>query len=783
MLNRIVLGFLAVLFIGSPALGQLQGSDTTAGSSCASYPEGTSRFTASPSGDGSSVVLICDGSVWQKAGGGLSALQGSNDTGPCTSEKDGLIKYNPVANPKWQYCDGGSTSWLPFKLPQCADDDTGECTLAALRTSSDPQFKAASIRCGDKILGVTGTYGSGSSAAFTWTDVSNATPSTLTATGTVSISGIAAGCPAEVEVSGQGSPQVSVNGGAWGSGGAITNGQTLAVRLTSSGTFGVTNTANVLIGSTADAWSVTTRAANNCTAQSKTWLTNCTASVSAANHGSNGTASISDPGGCGTAYYGSGTFACSDGSFTYSSGTCTQQTACDTTPNSFTFADISDAELSTLTTATAITISGINTSTPVSVTGTGNPQVSIDGGSWVSSGSITNGQTLAVRLTSSASGNTAATATVIVGGESVLWSVTTVDVAVCGALATPVGASSDFGKSITIYNDMVAVSDPKTSKNCSDCGDITIFDYHSKDVIFSGFYGENSDDDSMGKYGMAINGNNLIVGNTHDGDYRYGRVYLFNISTGERKIYKSGGSADELGNSVAIDGNFAVVGYGHRSKALVFNIPSFTVHRTITGPTANASYVDLQGEEAIISFTDLAASPSGVARLYNVNTGALLTTFNNPTPAANDNFGRAVAISGDKVVVSAIGDDTAGTDAGALYVFNKDSGSLLHTILNPNPAVKYFGNTRTVRFDGDAIWASQDGAAVGGVLGAGTLYAFSATTGALIDQIDNPSPYANEKFGSVFSVAGNQLGYLVNEYDASSGLQKPTVYWGDGCPE
>jgi len=96
--------------------------------------------------------------------------------------------------------------------------------------------------------------------------------------------------------------------------------------------------------------------------------------------------------------------------------------ACDTTPNAFNFTpDVTGAALNTLTAASAITIGGINSGSPVSVSG---GEVSINGGGWVTSGTITNGQTLAVRLTSSASFSTALTATVNVGGVTDTWSVT-----------------------------------------------------------------------------------------------------------------------------------------------------------------------------------------------------------------------------------------------------------------------------------------------------------------------------------------------------------------------
>jgi len=306
-----------------------------------------------------------NGAAWACAAddAGLAALQGQDDSGACTLAKDGLIKFNPADNPPWQYCDGGTTSWLPFRLPQCQNDGTGECTLSALRSADDPQFKASAIRCGDNVLGVIGTYGNGSSSAFTFADVNDAALSTLTTASAVTISGIPAGCSGEVSVAGDGSPEISIAGGAWGTSGNITNGQTLAVRLTSSAAFGSAHTATISIGSTDDEWVVTTVAA-------------------------------------------------------------------DTTPNAFTFTDVTNAEPSTLTTSNTITITGINTTTPVSVTGTG-AQISINGGAWGTSGNITNGQTLAVRLTSSASFATAMTATVNVGGVTDNWSVTTRAAANC----------------------------------------------------------------------------------------------------------------------------------------------------------------------------------------------------------------------------------------------------------------------------------------------------------------------------------------------------------------
>ncbi|MGD9537147.1 MAG: hypothetical protein AB7P52_05260 [Alphaproteobacteria bacterium] len=98
----------------------------------------------------------------------------------------------------------------------------------------------------------------------------------------------------------------------------------------------------------------------------------------------------------------------------------------DTTPDAFSFTDQTDVALSTLTTSNTVNITGITGSVSVSISGNGSPQFRIAGGSWVTSGTITNGQTLQLRLTSNASGNTMNSATVTVGSANDQWDVTTV---------------------------------------------------------------------------------------------------------------------------------------------------------------------------------------------------------------------------------------------------------------------------------------------------------------------------------------------------------------------
>jgi hypothetical protein len=66
-----------------------------------------------------------------------------------------------------------------------------------------------------------------------------------------------------------------------------------------------------------------------------------------------------------------------------------------------------------------------------------------------------------------------------------------------------------------------------------------------------------------------------------------------------------------------------------------------------------------------------------------------VATLNNPGPAAFDQFGYAVAISGTRVVVGAYLDDTGALDAGSAYVYDLSSGTPVvpvATLNNPGPA-------------------------------------------------------------------------------------------------
>ncbi len=175
-------------------------------------------------------------------------------------------------------------------------------------------------------------------------------------------------------------------------------------------------------------------------------------------------------------------------------------------------------------------------------------------------------------------------------------------------------------------------------------------------------------------------------------------------------------------------------------------------------------------------------------RVYLMDlSGAARLVIENPTPAPNDEFGAAVATVGANVAVGAPADDAVASDAGAAYLFDGDSGALLHTLLVPGAgpgancgrSVAALGADVLVlcdggiyRFDGASgalehhftapgCLGGRGMATIGGdVLSAGydgTICRFDGSTGAVVRTYVDPEPLRLAEFGSSIGVDGDRV--------------------------
>jgi hypothetical protein len=213
---------------------------------------------------------------------------------------------------------------------------------------------------------------------------------------------------------------------------------------------------------------------------------------------------------------------------------------------------------------------------------------------------------------------------------------------------------------------------------------------------------------------------------------------------------------------------------------LLFNT-SGGLMNTFTNPTPavddffGCSVAALGNDRFVVGayLDDAGAENAGAAYLFHTN-GTLLTTFTNPTPAADELFGALVATVGtDRVLIAAWGDNAGARQAGAAYLFNTN-GTLLTTFTNPTPATfDTFGSSIAgVGTDRVLIGASDDDA---GAANSGVAYLFR-TDGTLLTTITNPSPAADDSFSWAVAAVGNDR-LLIGAYrDDTSASDSGSAY-------
>ena len=317
-------------------------------------------------------------------------------------------------------------------------------------------------------------------------------------------------------------------------------------------------------------------------------------------------------------------------------------------------------------------------------------------------------------------------------------------------------------------------------------------------------------------YSVDISGDNFIVGAyKEDTDLvsglASGKAYIFRTSDGALlhtldNPNLSGTDTDNFGQSVAIYGNYAVVGAPNEQEVggTLYNAGAIHVYNVTTGallfsranPNTGADNpqdafgrgLDINDQYIVVGATneDTPASNSGVIHVYDL-TGTLLRTIQNPNDygtAENDLFGgfNRVSISGDKLLAGVNGEDGAAGDAvGVAYVFDLTDGSLLQTLRNPTP-VAFDVFAQYVDLDGNYALIGAPGVDnPGGDTNGGAAFIFDITDGSLQSTIINPNVFAStsDGFGTGVAIAGEYVivGSLEDEAGASN-AGKAYVYKG-----
>ncbi len=169
----------------------------------------------------------------------------------------------------------------------------------------------------------------------------------------------------------------------------------------------------------------------------------------------------------------------------------------------------------------------------------------------------------------------------------------------------------------------------------------------------------------------------------------------------------------------------------------------------------------------------------GAVHVFDSTTGDFLFTITSPEPIAGAEFGLSIARVGGNILVSAKTADQGVGSVGRAYLFNGTTGTPLLTFLNPNPIVPgRFGVS--VAAVGENVLIGAPGNNPSGITGAGSVYLFDGTTGALLLTIPNPEPEQNDNFGQSVAGVGSNIVVGVPEDDPGAVTAAGSVYTFDG---
>lgn len=387
-----------------------------------------------------------------------STVVSSGDTTITGLEAPATVSVSAPAGSPQISLDGGST-WV-------ASGSVANNGTVAVRLTSGAfgETRTATVSIG----GVDGTFSvttrsSNDNPVFAdFTDEPAAEPGVTVTSDAVTVTGLES--VVNASVSGDGLPEIQVNSDPWVSAGtnvSVANNDTIRLRLTS-GSFTEVRTATVDVNGVTQDFTVTTRAADTTPdaftiaavtdaavgsqAQSSATISGieADATVTIAGEGSpefstdagvtwvdtNGSGSVAN-GGTVLVRLTAGSFDVTrtatltvggvDGAFSVTSQSQ------DETPDVFTFAN-ELASAGSLTASEVVTLSGFTGSVAISVAGDGSPEYRVNGGTWTTtSGTVSSGDTVQVRLTSGLTEGASRTATLTVGLGSGSFTVETQD--------------------------------------------------------------------------------------------------------------------------------------------------------------------------------------------------------------------------------------------------------------------------------------------------------------------------------------------------------------------
>lgn len=294
-----------------------------------------------------------------------------------------------------------------------------------------------------------------------------------------------------------------------------------------------------------------------------------------------------------------------------------------------------------------------------------------------------------------------------------------------------------FGSSIDIYNNVIAIGASGSSEIGNNAGSIHLFD--ATTFMRTGGFLPNTDECSFGS-AVAMDGQYMAVSAPFDDSLglNSGAVYTYNLSTNSSiaKILPVG-TAGVFGTAIALENDILAVG----------------------APGALGT---------------------GSVSVYRVSTNTLVRRIVPVDGQASDRFGSSVSLSGGILAIGSPNNDTAGSNVGAVYLYNALSGPVLSKITptNGDPNLLF----------GASVDQNAGLLAVGGPADpsqSGSAYLYEVPSGILIANLSQSDPAGFDSFGISVALDSDFI-FVGSSNDDDNGTNSGSVYRfmipSDECP-
>lgn len=252
-------------------------------------------------------------------------------------------------------------------------------------------------------------------------------------------------------------------------------------------------------------------------------------------------------------------------------------------------------------------------------------------------------------------------------------------------IAPDAAASDGFGQALDLHGSTVLIGAPSNDDFGSSTGSAYVFNAVDGSFVRKILGSGTNTSDEFGA-SVAVHGTLAVVG--APGASPNGRAYIFDLAA-ESEIavipFPDNGVNARFGSAVDTDGTTVIIGAekanGNQAEsgAAYLYDTAGNFLRKLTAPDGRSSDdfgkydVAVQGNLALVgasSHPSHGGTLAGSAYLFDVSTGALVDEVLPIDLGQRDQFGRAVALSGSRALVSSPFDSHTGPSAGSAYLFD-----------------------------------------------------------------------------------------------------------------